>query len=213
MRLAAGGGAAANPFDGIRRRREVHIPQVIYGRRGQHLMLANAAASDGPRWEAAVLLGLECGLRVGEISHLTWGSVDEGSGEVVVGPEPDGWSPKGTCGRASLTARLTGVLQTLRAEAEGGLGGRVVGGASPRAFEREFRRRLAEACRRAGLPAIKPHGLRRSYGTLLANDGMESLQLATVMRHRDLATTRLYYAAIREREAAEAARKTVEGGR
>jgi integrase len=69
-----------------------------------------------------------------------------------------------------------------------------------------MRRRLAAACGRAGLPAVKPHGLRRSFATILANEGMEAVQLRTVMRHADLKTTLGYYVAVDARRAAASAR-------
>lgn len=198
----------ASPARNLKRLKEVHLDRVIYERRSQITRLANALHRDGPAWETAALLMADCGLRIGEVSHLSWTSVDLERGEVRIGRESDGWTPKGLSGRMALSRRLLGLMAGLRAAQPDG--GRVLGEDNPDRFERSFRRRLRAACHRAGLPAILPHGLRRSFGTVLANEGMEAAQLQRVMRHGDVKTTLQFYARINERRAAKAAQERLE---
>ena len=195
--------------------REAHLEQMILARRAELERLAQALADDGPEFEAAGRLMAECGLRLGEVSHLCWRSVDMAGREVRVQPEPDGWRPKGLSGRLLVDDRLAGLLTGLereaRAERRYGPERRVIGGDHPAAWERRMRRRLVAACGRAGLPVVRPHGLRRSFGTILANEGMEAVQLRTVMRHADLKTTLGYYVTVDARRAAAAARAAIRG--
>jgi len=195
-----------NPCAGIRRMKETHIEHVIFERRSECAVLAAALAEDGPRWEAACLLGTDCGLRISEAANVLWRSVDLKRREIVIQPEPGGWSPKGLGGRLRLSERLAGVLAGLRSEVatgEVGEGQRVLGGASPLYFVRAFRKRLKAACARAGLPEILPHGLRRSFVTILANDGMAAPALQRVARHADIKTTLQFYARVDARRAAD----------
>jgi integrase len=203
-----------NPCAGIRRMKETHLEHMIYERRSECLRLADALRADGARWEAACLLATDCGLRVSEAASVLWRSVDLGRREIVIQPEPGGWAPKGLGGRLQLSERLAGVLAELRLRVEEGKvgeGQRVLGGASPLYFVRAFRKRLKAACVRAGLPEILPHGLRRSFVTCLANEGMPGPTLQHVARHADIKTTLKYYARLDSRRAAADAARRLEG--
>jgi integrase len=204
-----------NPCDGIRRMKETPLAHVIYERRSECARLADALREDGERWEAAALLGMDCGLRVSEAANVLWRSVDLERREIVIQAEPNGWSPKGLGGRLRLSERLAAVLAALRAEAvhKGGdlAARRVLGGESPAYFVRAFRRRLRAACRRAALPEILPHGLRRSFVTVLANEGLAAPALQCVARHTDIKTTLRFYAKVDARRAADDAMSRLEG--
>ena len=203
-----------NPCAGLGRMRETHIEHVIFERRADCAKLADALREDGPRWEAAALLGMDCGLRVSEAGNVLWRSVDLAQREIVIQPEPGGWAPKGLGGRLRLSARLMAVLATLRQET--GLKGgdidrrRVLGGKSPIYFVRAFRKHLKAACVRAGLPEILPHGLRRSFCTILANENMAAPALRIVARHADIKTTLRFYARVDARRAADDAARRLE---
>jgi integrase len=194
-----------NPCRGIRRMKETHISRCVYDRRESVDLLIRTVAKEDVKWEVAALLGFECGLRVDEIAHLTWALVDVPGREVLVQPGPDGWTPKGLSGRLAMTSWLASALGRLEHE-----GPRVVGGSSPAGFIRRFRAELRAACKVAGLPEITPHGLRRTFGTILANSGMQAQQLQRVMRHADIGTTLKYYVRIDDRRAAEEARRRIE---
>jgi integrase len=195
-----------NPCHGAKRIKEVYLDRCVYERREQINRLVTAVVTEGVEWKVAALLGFECGLRVDEIAHLTWRSVDMQRREVVVQPEADGWAPKGTCGRLAMTDMLHEAMSRL--DRSGAL--RVVGGESPGGFVRRFRARLRRACAQAGLPIITPHGLRRTFATILANSGMQPQQLQRVMRHADIQTTLKFYVRLDERAAAAEARRRIE---
>lgn len=61
------------------------------------------------------------------------------------------------------------------------------------AFEKNFRRTCKEVCERLNLPPIRPHGLRKTCKTVLAERGLNEFALAFVMGHRDPKTTRDCY--------------------
>jgi integrase len=203
-----------NPCAGLGRMRETHIEHVIFERRADCSRLADALHQDGERWEAAALMGMDCGLRVSEAANVLWRSVDLEQQEIVIQSEPGGWSPKGLSGRLRLSERLALVLTTLKAAAvhEGGDVDRcrALGGKSPLYFVRAFRKHLKAACVRAGLPEILPHGLRRSFVTILANEGMSAPALRIVARHADIKTTLKFYARVDARRAADDAARRLE---
>ncbi len=213
---ADGGGLVTrNPADGLRPLKETRLPHTILPARSACEQLAKEIGKDGPRWETAVRLGMDCGLRVAELGHLTWGSVDLARREIAIQPEPDGWRPKGTPGLAAFGDRVAALLATLRKAARGSAGdvddaARVLGGRSPGYFVHAFRLRLKQACIRAGLPPILPHGLRRTFGTILANEGMQAAQLQRVMRHADIKTTMDFYVRVDDRRAAHEALRKLE---
>ena len=72
------------------------------------------------------------------------------------------------------------------------------------------RTRLRAACARTGLPAILPHGLRRSFLTVLANEGLGAPALQCVARHADIKTTLRFYAKVDARRAAGEALQRLE---
>jgi integrase len=77
---------------------------------------------------------------------------------------------------------------------------RVFGNANPDGFGKAFRRACREVCEVEGLPPIRPHGLRKTFGTVLAGRGMGEFQLAQVMRHANPQTTRDYYVLLQQRQ-------------
>jgi len=55
-----------------------------------------------------------------------------------------------------------------------------------------------------------PHGLRRSFVTILANEGMSAPALRIVARHADIKTTLKFYARVDARRAADDAARRLE---
>ncbi len=56
-----------------------------------------------------------------------------------------------------------------------------------------FNKRLAAVCRRVGLPVRSMHKIRRTYGTILIDSGMDDKLIQEQMGHTDISTTRKYY--------------------
>jgi integrase len=186
----------------------VHLVKCTYERQEDADRLLETAARAGPMWEAAVLLGLDCGLRIEEIAHLHWESVNLATGDLWIRAQPDGWTPKSAARRLEMTTRVMVSLSKLPYSREAPT--RVFGPMSAAAFIRRFRHGLHVISLEAGLPDITPHGLRRTFATRVANLGTSPLQLQEVMGHRDIATTKRSYARVDQQRAASAVRRGLE---
>jgi integrase len=57
---------------------------------------------------------------------------------------------------------------------------------------RTLRRRVAEACRRAGVPYCNPHGLRHSFATHALEGEIDPITIKHAMGHSRLAVTEIY---------------------
>jgi integrase len=55
------------------------------------------------------------------------------------------------------------------------------------------RRALRKACKTAGVPLITPYDLRRTAGSLLVDAGVHLEQVADLLGHSNVATTRRHY--------------------
>ena len=101
-------------------------PRVLADAHDRERLLA-ALGQVGAEWETAARLILATGLRMGEISHLTWRSINLAERWLLVQPEPDGggslladwsrtWAPKNhSLGILALDGDLTGALTERKA--------------------------------------------------------------------------------------------------
>jgi len=229
----------ANPCAEIKAAKVDRTPPRVLTDLDQRERLLEALGKVGADWATAADLILATGLRMGEVSHLTWRSVDLAARWLQVQPEPDGggsliadwsraWAPKNhNIGKVALDGDMVGALTELKMRArydlmkagmEGGEVDRLLEpdvsrGSSIRVFGRvnadgwakEFRAMVKEACRAAGVPAVGPHDLRRTFATILARAGLDPLALKTVMRHAKIETTEKFYVDMdRERAALRA---------
>ncbi len=62
-----------------------------------------------------------------------------------------------------------------------------------RIISNAFNKRLAAICKQAGLPVRSMHKIRKTYGTVLVDSGMDDKLIQEQMGHRDIETTRKYY--------------------
>jgi integrase len=222
----------ANPVATIRRAKVDRKPPRVIADASDRDRLMARLGEQGAEWEAAAQLLLATGLRIGEVAHLTWRSIDLKNRWLQVQPEPDGgaslvakwsrtWAPKNHhCGLLALDADLVGTLTDRKARArldlltpKGESRGftvveadsllatdttqreslRVFGRANPDGWAKLFRAEFKKACESVGLPAIRPHDLRRTFATMLARRGLDPLALKTVMRHSRIQTTEQFY--------------------
>lgn len=184
------------------------LPRGSNGSHGAVLTAEQASkllnASKGGRWHAlwAVMVGV--GLRPGEALGLTWNDVDDLVIHVrqFLRTGKDGpflGAPKTARSARSLDAPAF-TIQALIDHRALGLSG--VGDWEGLVFASEsggpldlhnVRRALRTCCRDAGVPRITLYDLRRTAGSLLVDAGLHLEQVADLLGHSNVATTRRHY--------------------
>ena len=206
----------SNPFDGIR--------QEKVGETGwQYVSVAHframIAAAPSLRWHGMITLAYCCGLRLGEILHLTWADLDFDEQMVRVVRKPaagttEAWTPKDKGMRSvPLPSEAVNVLTELQFEAADGQVYVFVNSKGSAAGQRVKRQNITRDYgiirRRAGVPACTFHDLRKSYCTNLA--GSVPLHVIRELAgHSDIRTTQKHYLQVRQ-EHVDAARRALEG--
>lgn len=176
------------------------------------------AAAPTLRWRGMITFAYCCGLRLGEVLHLTLGDVDFEAQTVrvvckrAVGTR-EAWSPKDKDLRVvPLPSDAVNVLTEMQLAAGDGQVLVFVNSKGPAAGQRVKRQNIwrdfGVIRRRAGIPVCTFHDLRKSYCTNLAG----SVPLHVVQElagHSDIRTTRKHYLQVRQ-EQVDAARQAVE---
>lgn len=149
-----------------------------------------AAASGKPDRLAAILLGLDAGLRRREAPALRWSDVDFNGGIITVRHSlyrgelrP---TKSGKARKVPLTAQLRAALADLPRDSEWVLP-RGAGGGPPC-----LRARVRTAASKAGVPDHGPHALRHSYATHLLAAGVDLRTVSALMGHGSLTVTARY---------------------
>ncbi|MCY1060732.1 site-specific integrase [Nannocystis sp. SCPEA4] len=174
-------------FEIPRRKRK---PAVAYDDQEQVALLA-AAEALGPMFVVVVLLGLDGGLRRGEILALKWTDVDFKRRLVtvrhnIVRGKLD--VPKGrTEDEVGLTPRLAEALRSFPAT-----GPFVLDNSGGHFKEHHIKGWMKALVKRAGLPWRGTHVLRKSCGTRIAEGGGGVAAVASHLRHKDLQTASDY---------------------
>ncbi|MCB9707135.1 MAG: tyrosine-type recombinase/integrase, partial [Myxococcales bacterium] len=151
-------------------------------------LLLGAAAND-PQLLAAVLLGLDGGLRRGEILALRWEDVDFNRATLTVRTtlvgDDLGETTKGHAdGVVGVTARLAAALQRLGTRSARGF---VLADTDGSHWdERIFTRRLRQLVRAAEIRWLGSHVLRRTCATRIAEAGGGVAAIAAHLRHAGL---------------------------
>jgi integrase len=178
-----------SPVDFVIPRRQHKLP-VAYDEQEQAALLA-AAHALGPMYVVVVLLGIDGGLRRGEILGLKWTDVDLKRGIMtvrhnVVRGHVD--IPKGrTEEEVGLTPRLAEALEALPRT-----GVFVLDNAGSHYNDHNIKRWMTTLVKRASLPWRGTHVLRKTCGTRIADGGGGVAAIATHLRHKDLQTASRY---------------------
>jgi integrase len=151
------------------------------------------AAEPEPMWRAAILLGADAGLRMGEIRALEWRHVQHGVARLSI--EQALWRdamglPKGNRARiVPMTRRLQEALKRSRhlqgpyvVPGEGGTWATIG----------HLRWNLARLCRKAGIAEIGWHALRHTFCSHLAMKGAPARTIQELAGHASLSTTQRY---------------------
>jgi integrase len=188
-------GLPTNPVAKVRRQPEVRSGDFAVLAPAEVAALARAASSEQDA--ALFTVAAFTGLRLGELRGLRWRDVDFAGALVHVrrGFVAGEWTtPKGKRVRSvPLVDQAAVALDRLsRRERFTGEDDLVFPGVTGEPFDDSvLRRRFAAALRAAGLPAIRFHDLRHSFGTL-AVQVFPLSDVQVFMGHADIATTMIY---------------------
>lgn len=202
--------ARPQPRSALRVRQPRRLPRALEG--GEAAALLGSLRS----WRDQAIAGLMlfCGLRSAEVLALTVADVDIARGWARV------WGKGGRERRVPVDAQVAGWIQTyLLAErpdtteaalfvvAKGAHRGRGLTPAGLRTIFRYHRER-------AGVPAAHPHALRHSFGTALAEAGVDLAVIQALLGHAhvDSSVGYIHLAPVRVRAAYDAARARQRGG-
>jgi len=209
---------AGNPWSKIARQPETRRLHVrLTEEQAARLLAESGNAESGgfdARFQAALHLALDTGMRIGELSHITWSHVDVEAKCLQIAREPCGWLPKDyEEGRLAFglqaammlreiynarIAHLTHQEDGARSgdEAREILAGLPVFGKghtpAEDLWERDFNADLKRCCARAGVPVVTAHDLRRTVARLANAAGASPEDLRTMLRHSAFATTLTY---------------------
>lgn len=160
------------------------------------LLISEAGASLQPDLRDAIVLSLNTGLRLGEISHLTWPDVNFSGGVISVRDEA-GRKPGGTVPMNETVLRL---LKDRRKP--GQASGHIFPAESPDHFRDNISVAFRHLTERLGLNdglarddrqrRIVFHTLRHTFASWLACAGVDIYRIKTLMRHKTMAMTMRY---------------------
>ncbi|MBA3549636.1 MAG: tyrosine-type recombinase/integrase [Nannocystis sp.] len=164
---------------------------IAYDAREQAALLA-AAQAMGQAYVVLVLLGFDAGLRAGEIVGLQWSDLDLERGLLVVRHNIVRGHldrPKGrTEDEVAVTRRLAQALRELPRL------GTFVFAREPDTHysDQHVPSWMKQLVKRAGIPWLGTHVLRKTCGTRIADGGGGVGAIATHLRHKDLQTASRY---------------------
>jgi len=170
----------------------IHKNPIAYDDADQQALLA-AADALGPTFVVMVLLGIDGGLRCGEILGLQWSDLNLSRASMTIRHNIVRGNldlPKGrTEDEVGLTRRLTDALVAIRHQRGPFVLSTDDGGHCKEHHIKRWMRRLVE---RAKLPWHGTHVLRKTCGTRIADGGGGVAAVATHLRHKDLQTASRY---------------------
>jgi integrase len=215
-----GGQALENPWLNIPWLREMPRDRVRFTLEQRERFL-RTASDIGTKLQAAAAVAIDCGPRNDELCHLTWQHVDFAEASIRVTSEPCGWAPKdyqvrvmyftpetGLLLRAWYASRLAEVARSAGTTPERAadlMAGMRVFGAGHTAGRDEwgskFNRLLGDCCKKAGVPRIWAHDLRRTMARLADEAGSSLYDLQQALGHSSPVTTEKYIGKDQERAA------------
>jgi len=155
--------------------------------------IARVLAAARPDVRPRLQLMIFTGLRKGEVRHLEWSDVDLHNRLLHVRPK-ETWNPK-TDNSARTIPLCDPAMEALRMAQEQAEKRKVK---SPLVFPgrngplNDIRESLNGACKRAGIPHIRVHGLRHTFGSQMAMAGADPFAIMKAMGHADIKTTMIY---------------------
>lgn len=191
-----------NPFQGRRQREPAGRNRWLTRVEAAKLRSAARESGRAPHLTDYIRLGLNTGLRPGEMLELEWTRVDLGANLIYLGAEhqkngKEGSVPLNLEARAAILSR--GRFRATHCPD------------SPWVFCTRSGVRIASvkkgfalAVKRAGLDNVHPHDLRRTFGSWLVQEGVDIRRVSELMRHSDIRVTARVYAHLAPADLAEA---------
>jgi integrase len=133
------------------------------------------------------------GLRKGEVRHLEWSDVDLGNRLLHVSSK-ETWGPK-TESSARTIPLCEPAVEALQMAWERDEKRKVKSSLvfpGRNGLLNDIRESLNGACTRAGIPHIRVHGLRHTFGSQMAMAGADPFAIMKAMGHTDIKTTMIY---------------------
>jgi len=151
-----------------------------------------------PSWDWFILLVAKTGVRFAEALAFAPDDLDPTAGQIRVWHTWNYKSPSGGFAPTKNTSSKRGVAidPTLTAQLEKLATGRDPAEpmfVSGRVFNSQVNDRLAELCRRAGVPVISIHGLRHTHASALLHTGVSIASIAKRLGHANITTTQQTY--------------------
>ncbi|EIJ41859.1 site-specific recombinase XerD [Beggiatoa alba B18LD] len=165
----------------------------------KHLIQA-ASESKNPLLLPFIQLALATGMRKGEILNLRWAQIDWESQTIYLNQTKNGDPASIPLNQYALHALNT--LKKYRVRSSTWVFSHPNG-------ERlqNIKNSFATACKKAKIEGLTIHDLRRTVGSWLINSGERLEIVQEVLRHKDIGTTREYYAHLEKSKAREALEK------
>lgn len=153
-----------------------------------------------------ILLTFQTGVRVGELSALTWGDVDFSTGTLDINKTEvryrgeDGKyvfevreSAKTDAGNRMviLNSKALRILRKIRALNP--FGEYLFMRQGKRIKEKAFSTKMAKICESVGIPKRSMHKVRKTYATNMLNQGVDESLITEQMGHTDISCTKKYY--------------------
>ncbi len=188
-------GLNVNAADGISKHRERTNERPSFYTVDEVEALVRAAAS--PSDALAFRIAAYGGLRRGEIVSLRWGSIDFERGSMHINESVSAGIDSTTKSGKGRTVPLAPQLAQALAQAQphdaqphdlvlvGAVPGCKLDGSA-------LRKRFVAARKRAGLPVLRFHDLRHTFGSLAVDGGASLVQVQSWLGHSDLRVTARY---------------------
>lgn len=181
-----------NHFQGRRQREPAGRNRWLSKREAEALMRAAREAAKAPHLADFIQLGLNTGLRPGEMLGLEWSRVDLGSNLVYLGTVDQ---KNGKVGSVPLNqGARDAILSRAKFKTEHCPNSPWVFCSRKGARIASVKKGFAIAVARAGLEDVHPHDLRRTFGSWLVQAGVDIRRVSELMRHTDIRITAQVYA-------------------
>jgi integrase len=174
--------------------------------------LAKMLSAVPPQWRLLVGMMAFTGLRWGEVSALRWGDINLHLREIRV--SRGNWKGMEVLPKTKKSRRKVPIpeemLAVLASEEQRATPGSLLFPARGRELHRgtPLRRVLSEACEKAGIPRVTPHGLRRTFNDLLRRVADKQVAKAIIGHVTD--EMHGHYSRIDRAEKAEATKRVLE---